>query len=55
MMMGALNNVCCSLKGAEPIKGEALAELASQYSLYEFIMMLLPRVIDRAAPSAIMA
>ncbi|MFL6674466.1 MAG: DNA gyrase subunit B, partial [Massilia sp.] len=40
--------------GAEPINGEALAELVRQYNLANAIMMRLTRVIDRAALTAIM-
>src|SRR5450830_259170 len=40
--------------GADPITGEALAELVRQYNLANAIMMRLTRVIDRAALTAIM-
>ncbi|MES2047021.1 MAG: DNA topoisomerase (ATP-hydrolyzing) subunit B [Pseudomonadota bacterium] len=40
--------------GAEPITGDALAELVRSYNLANAIMMRLTRVIDRAALTAIM-
>ena len=40
--------------GADPITGDALAELVRQYNLANAIMMRLTRVIDRAALTAIM-
>jgi DNA gyrase subunit B len=40
--------------GAEPISGDALAELVRSYNLANAIMMRLTRVIDRAALTAIM-
>ncbi len=56
MMMVALN--AASLiprEGADPITGDALAELVRQYNLANAIMMRLTRVIDRAALTAIVA
>jgi DNA gyrase subunit B len=56
MMMVALNSASLIPRdGAEPITGEALAELVRQYNLANAIMMRLTRVIDRAALTAIMA
>jgi DNA gyrase subunit B len=56
MMMVALNSASLIPRdGAEPIFGEALAELVRQYNLANAIMMRLTRVIDRAALSAIVA
>ena len=40
--------------GAEPISGDALAELVRSYNLANAIMLRLTRVIDRAALTAIM-
>jgi DNA gyrase subunit B len=55
MMMVALNGAALIPRdGAEPINGEALAELVRQYNLANAIMMRLTRVIDRAALTAIM-
>lgn len=54
MMNFALNTASLIPRdGAEPIAGEALAELARQYNLANTIMMRLTRVIDRAALTAI--
>ena len=55
MMSVALNNAALiPAFGAEPIEGEALAELVRQYNLANAIMMRLTRMIDRAALTAIM-
>jgi len=55
MMTVALNNAALiPSTGAEPIQGEALAELVRQYNLANAIMMRLTRMIDRAALTAIM-
>jgi DNA gyrase subunit B len=56
MMMVALNGASLIPRdGAEPIVGEALAELVRQYNLANAIMMRLTRVIDRAALTAIVS
>ncbi|HAV34963.1 MAG TPA: DNA topoisomerase (ATP-hydrolyzing) subunit B [Massilia sp.] len=56
MMTVALNTASLiPREGAEPITGEALAELVRQYNLANAIMMRLTRVIDRAALTAIVA
>jgi DNA gyrase subunit B len=56
MMTVALNGASLIPRdGAEPINGEALAELVRQYNLANAIMMRLTRVIDRAALTAIVA
>jgi len=56
MMMVALNTASLiPREGADPITGEALAELVRQYNLANAIMMRLTRVIDRAALTAIVA
>jgi DNA gyrase subunit B len=56
MMTVALNSASLIPRdGAEPVFGEALAELVRQYNLANAIMMRLTRVIDRAALSAIVA
>ena len=55
MMTVALTNAALTPStGAEPITGEALAELVRQYNLANAVMMRLTRVIDRAALTAIM-
>ena len=55
MMTVALNSAALiPREGADPISGEALAELVRQYNLANAIMMRLTRVIDRAALTAIM-
>ncbi len=55
MMTVALNNAALiPASGADPIQGEALAELVRQYNLANAIMMRLTRMIDRAALTAIM-
>ena len=55
MMSVALNNAALiPTTGAEPIQGEALAELVRQYNLANSIMLRLTRMIDRAALTAIM-
>jgi hypothetical protein len=55
MMNVALNTaVLTPREGAEPIMGEALAELVRQFNLANVIMTRLTRVIDRAALTAIM-
>jgi DNA gyrase subunit B len=55
MMTVALNSASLiPREGAEPITGEALAELVRQFNLANAIMMRLTRVIDRAALTAIM-
>jgi DNA gyrase subunit B len=55
MMSIALNNAAIIPKtGADPIEGNALAELVRQYNLANAIMLRLTRVIDRAALTAIM-
>ncbi|MGZ3183754.1 MAG: toprim domain-containing protein, partial [Telluria sp.] len=55
MMTVALNTaVLVPREGAEPITGEALAELVRQFNYANAIMMRLGRVIDRAALTAIM-
>jgi DNA gyrase subunit B len=55
MMTVALNSAALiPAEGAEPIQGEALAELVRQFNLSNAIMMRLTRVIDRAALTAIM-
>jgi DNA gyrase subunit B len=54
-MMRALNGAALvPREGADPITGEALAELVRQFNLANAIMMRLTRVIDRAALTAIM-
>ncbi len=56
MMTVALNTASLiPREGADPITGEALAELVRQYNLANVIMMRLTRVIDRAALTAIVA
>ncbi len=56
MMTVALNTASLiPREGADPITGEALAELVRQYNLANAIMMRLTRVIDRAALTAIVA
>ncbi|WP_313704636.1 DNA topoisomerase (ATP-hydrolyzing) subunit B [Massilia sp.] len=56
MMMVALNTASLiPREGADPITGDALAELVRQYNLANAIMMRLTRVIDRAALTAIVA
>ncbi|MEW6373211.1 MAG: DNA topoisomerase (ATP-hydrolyzing) subunit B [Pseudomonadota bacterium] len=56
MMMVALNTASLiPREGADPIIGDALAELVRQYNLANAIMMRLTRVIDRAALTAIVA
>jgi DNA gyrase subunit B len=56
MMMVALNAASLIPRdGAEPISGDALAELVRQYNLANAIMMRLTRVIDRAALTAIVS
>ncbi len=55
MMTVALNSaVLTPREGADPITGDALAELVRQFNLANAIMMRLTRVIDRAALTAIM-
>jgi DNA gyrase subunit B len=55
MMNVALNTaVLIPREGADPITGDALAELVRVYNLSNAIMMRLTRVIDRAALTAIM-
>jgi DNA gyrase subunit B len=55
MMNVALNTaVLTPREGAEPIQGEALAELVRQFNLANVIMTRLTRMIDRAALTAIM-
>jgi DNA gyrase subunit B len=55
MMNVALNTaVLVPRDGADPIVGEALAELVRQFNLANVIMNRLTRVIDRAALTAIM-
>jgi len=54
MMTFALNTASMIPRdGAEPVNGEALAELARKYNLANAIMLRLARVIDRAALTAI--
>jgi DNA gyrase subunit B len=55
MMTVALTNAALiPSTGAEPITGDALAELVRSYNLANAIMLRLTRVIDRAALTAIM-
>jgi DNA gyrase subunit B len=55
MMTVALNSAALiPREGADPIAGDALAELVRQYNLANAIMTRLTRVIDRAALTAIM-
>ncbi|MGV8900243.1 MAG: DNA topoisomerase (ATP-hydrolyzing) subunit B [Burkholderiaceae bacterium] len=55
MMTYALNGAALiPSEGAEPIAGDALAELVRQYNLANTIMLRLTRAIDRAALTAIM-
>ncbi|MFD2364905.1 DNA topoisomerase (ATP-hydrolyzing) subunit B [Pseudoduganella sp. GCM10020061] len=55
MMTVALNGaVLTPREGADPIQGEALAELVRQYNYANAVMMRLGRVIDRHALTAIM-
>jgi DNA gyrase subunit B len=55
MMQIALNDAALvPVEGAEPISGDALAELVRQYNTANAIIMRLTRAIDAAALSAIM-
>ena len=55
MMTVALNNAALiPSTNAEPIQGEALAELVRQFNLANAIMLRLTRMIDRAALTSIM-